>query len=125
MDFQQLVHENMPEAFNSYPKNWGLNKTDKNIEHRRGPNLHRFFEWRQFEVNSSEGNAAYQPVDLVTSVGNRPHIMIVSDRKSADNTSLIIHNIGSVIKEENRLFEFEMTGHYRLPRKQNRPSGIE
>ena len=89
------------------------------------PNLHRFFEWRQFEVNSSEGTAAYQPVDLVTRVGNRPHIMIVSDRKSVDDMPLIIHNIGSGTKEENLSFEFEMNGHYRLPGKQNRTSGIE
>ena len=118
MDLQQLVHEDMRVAFNSYPKNWGLKKTDKNIDHRRVPNLRRFFERRQFEVKPSEGSTAYQPGDFVTCpVGNRPHIMIVSDRKSADGTSLIIHNIGSGTKEENRLFEFELTGHYRFPGK--------
>ena len=46
----------------------------------------------------------FKPGDLVTClVGNRPHIMIVSDRVTAGGTPLIIHNIGSGTKEEDRL----------------------
>ena len=46
---------------------------------------------------------------------NLPHIMIVSDRRSADGKRpLIIHNIGAGAKEEDRLFEFPLTGHYRV-----------
>jgi hypothetical protein len=40
--------------------------------------------------------------------------MIVSDRKIKDGIPLVIHNIGSGIKEENRLFDFPLTGHYRI-----------
>ena len=43
MDLQQLVHEDMRSAFDQYPKNWGLKKTDKNIDHRRVPNLRCYF----------------------------------------------------------------------------------
>ena len=58
----------------------------------------------------------FKPGDLVTClVGNRPHIMILSDRVAAEGTPLIIHNIGSGTKEEDRLFQYELTGHYRLP----------
>ena len=42
MDLQQLVHEDMRSAFDQYPKNWGLKKTDKNIDHRLVPDL-RFY----------------------------------------------------------------------------------
>ena len=55
------------------------------------------------------------PGDLVTCTvpPNLPHIMIVSDKKSADGTPLVIHNIGRGAREENRLFEFPLTGHFR------------
>ena len=45
--------------------------------------------------------------------GNLPHIGIVSDRKAEDGTPLIIHNIGAGAREENILFTYQMTGHYR------------
>jgi len=43
--------------------------------------------------------------------------MVVSDRRSADGTPLVIHNIGSGAKEEERLFAFPLTGHYRVPQR--------
>ncbi|KKK71281.1 hypothetical protein LCGC14_2915500 [marine sediment metagenome] len=58
----------------------------------------------------------YVPGDLVTCTvpPNLPHIMIVSDRKSRAGIPLVIHNIGAGTKEEARLFEFTLTGHYRI-----------
>jgi uncharacterized protein YijF (DUF1287 family) len=43
VDLQVLVHEDMKAAFASYPKTWGLRRTDTNIDHRRVPNLATFF----------------------------------------------------------------------------------
>ena len=43
-DLQKLVHEDMKANFAKYPKNWGLKGTDKNIDHRRVPNLMAFFK---------------------------------------------------------------------------------
>ena len=40
--------------------------------------------------------------------------MIVSDKKSAKGVPLVIHNIGSGAREEDRLFDFPITGHYRF-----------
>jgi hypothetical protein len=40
--------------------------------------------------------------------------MIVSDRKNRHGIPLVIHNIGAGVQEEDRLFEFEITGHYRI-----------
>ena len=45
--------------------------------------------------------------------GNRPHIGIISTRRSASHTPLIIHNIGHGTREEDILFAFPITGHYR------------
>lgn len=58
----------------------------------------------------------YRPADFVTCVvpPNLPHIMIVSDAVNLQGRPLIIHNIGAGAKEEDRLFEFQLTGHYRL-----------
>jgi uncharacterized protein YijF (DUF1287 family) len=47
-------------------------------------------------------------------VGSRHHIMIVSNRASSEGTPLIIHNIGGGAKEENDLFTYPLTGHYRM-----------
>ena len=64
----------------------------------------------------SKNAADYKPGDIVTvMVGGRlPHIMIVSDKKAADGTPLVIHNIGSGTKEEDCLFTYPLTGHYRM-----------
>jgi len=115
MDLQKLVHEDMKKAFNKYPKIWGLKKTDRNIDHRRVPNLTRYFERKGYALVVSKNKGDYLAGDLVAcSVGKRPHIMIVSDNRAKDGTPLIIHNIGSGTKEENRLFAFPITGHFRI-----------
>src|SRR5210317_1424135 len=43
IDLQKEVHEDMKANFKEYPANWGLNHPDKNIDHRRVPNLMVFF----------------------------------------------------------------------------------
>jgi uncharacterized protein len=120
-DLQRLLHEDMRGNFARYPKNWGLRTPDRNIDHRRVPNLQTWFA-RQGWVVSSRGERAgdarasdFLPGDLVTWMlpGNLPHIGIVSDRKSLFGTPLIIHNIGRGTREEDVLFEYRITGHYR------------
>tara|TARA_Y100001968_G_scaffold75450_1_gene66922 strand:+ start:70 stop:756 length:687 start_codon:yes stop_codon:yes gene_type:complete len=114
-DLQKVVHEDMKKAFNKYPKIWGLSKTDRNIDHRRVPNLRRFFERKGWSLRVSNNKESYLYGDLVSClVGKRPHIMIVSDKRAQDGTPLVIHNIGSGAKEENALFDYPITGHYRI-----------
>lgn len=116
-DLQKEVHEDMKKNFSAYPsrKNWGLKRTDKNIDHRRVPNLRTFFTRKGWSVPVSQKPADYLPGDLVTCTvaGSLPHIMIVSDRKNKDGVPLIIHNIGNGTQEEDDLFTFPITGHYR------------
>lgn len=114
-DLQKLVHEDMKANFSAYPKNWGLSRPDKNIDHRRVPNLQAFFKRRGCSLPVTKEAADYQPGDLVTCTvpPNLPHVMIVSDKKTADGIPLVIHNIGRGAQEENRLFDFPLTGHYR------------
>lgn len=114
-DLQRLVHEDMKAHFSSYPKRWGLRKTDRNIDHRRVPNLRTFFKRKGKSLPVTKNKANYLPGDLVTCTvaGRLPHIMIVSDKRNARGVPLVIHNIGSGTKEEDRLFDFPITGHYR------------
>lgn len=122
LDLQKLVHEDMKKAFAKYPKIWGLKKTDRNIDHRRVPNLSCYFEREGYSLGASKNKRDYLAGDLVAClVGKRPHIMIVSDKKAEDGTPLVIHNIGSGTKEENTLFAFKITGHFRLKIAPNRP----
>ena len=117
MDLQQLVHEDMKLHFARYPKKWGLKTPDRNIDHRRVPNLQTYFQRRGWQLSVTKDGADYLPGDLVTCIvpPHLPHIMIVSNR-TVDGTErpLVIHNIGAGVKEEDRLFEFALTGHYRI-----------
>lgn len=119
-DLQRAVHEDMAAHFAAYPKNWGLKRPDKNIDHRRVPNLRTFFTRKGWALPVTKTPGDYQPGDLVTCIvgGSLPHIMIVSDRRTAKGEPLIIHNIGAGTQEEEGLFLFPLTGHYRvrLPR---------
>jgi len=117
IDLQKLVHEDMKASFAAYPKQWGLKGPDPNIDHRRVPNLQTLFKRIGASLPVTSDPADYRPGDLVTQMlpGNLPHIAIVSDRRSADGTRpLVIHNIGRGAREEDGLFAFPVTGHYRF-----------
>jgi len=115
-DLQKYVHEDMKKNFSDYPQIWGLERPDKNIDHRRVPNLQAFFERNGWSLPLSDQPSDFIPGDLVTCIvpPNLPHIMIVSDRRNRDDIPLVIHNIGNGTREEDFLFEFELTGHYRI-----------
>lgn len=117
MDLQKLVHEDMKRHFGAYPKLWGLKGTDRNIDHRRVPNLQTYFKRQGYAVAVTREKEDYRPGDLVTCTvpPNLPHIMVVSDRRSAEGVPLVIHNIGRGAREEDVLFTYPLTGHYRLP----------
>ena len=116
LDLQKLVHEDMKDNFKKYPRNWRLESPDKNIDHRRVENLQTYFKRRGWSMAVSNKAENYKPGDLVTCIvpTNLPHIMIVSDKESISGRPLIIHNIGAGAKEEDRLFEFKHTAHYRI-----------
>ena len=115
IDLQQLVNHDMKSNWSAYPKTWGLKSTDKNIDHRRVPNLEVFFA-RHAKTLSTTDKASFQAGDVVTwrlPNGNLPHPGIVSDKVAADGTPLIIHNIGRGTQEENILFAYPILKHFR------------
>jgi uncharacterized protein YijF (DUF1287 family) len=119
IDLQKLVHEDMVANFEKYPKNWGLKKTDKNIDHRRVPNLMTFFKRAGKAVSVTRDAKDYLPGDIVTwdLGGGVTHIGIVVNKRSTDGQRyLIVHNIGSGQEISDCLFSFTVTGHYRYQR---------
>ena len=115
IDLQQLLNHDMKSNWSSYPKTWGLKSTDKNIDHRRVPNLEVFFA-RHGQSLSLTDKSSFQAGDVVTwrlPNGNLPHTGIVSDKAAADGTPLIIHNIGRGTQEENILFTYPIAKHFR------------
>ena len=115
IDLQQLVNHDMKNHWSAYPKIWGLTSTDSNIDHRRVPNLEVFFSrhGRSLSLTDKDSFAAGDIVTWRLPNGNLPHIGIVSDKKTANGTPLIIHNIGRGTEESNILFAYPISGHFR------------
>jgi len=116
IDLQKEVHEDMKSNFSVYPKIWGLKTTDKNIDHRRVPNLMCFFNRKGASKPITKNPTDYLPGDIVcwNLGGGTTHIGIVVDKKSNDGVqNLIVHNIGQGQITENCLFNFKIIGHYR------------
>lgn len=116
IDLQQRVHEDMRRAFGAYPPLWGLAKPDRNIDHRRVPNLQVYFG-RHGQTLPVSGRAAdYQPGEIVVwrLDSGLPHIGLVSDR-TQDGRPLVIHNVGAGTREEDVLFAYRIEGRFRYP----------
>jgi len=116
IDLQKEVHEDMKQYFEEYPDLWGLTSTDRNIDHRRVPNLMKFFERHGEKLETSQNEAEYLPGDIVcwNLGGGITHIGIVINKKSSNQTRhLIVHNIGAGQVAEDMLFKFKIIGHYR------------
>ncbi len=114
LDLQALVNADMKTHFAAYPRRWGLTRPDRNIDHRRVPNLQTFLTRKDAALAVSVKPQDWQPGDVVTSLvgGTLPHIGIVSD-SAVSGRPLLIHNIGAGAREEDALFAHRLTGHYR------------
>lgn len=115
VDLQVELHRDMTASFASYPARWHLSRPDPNIDHRRVQNLETWLRRRGAAVPITRRGADYWPGDVVTvDVDGRAHLMVVSSTLAPGGERfLIVHNIGEGAREEDRLFEFPLTGHYR------------
>ena len=114
-DLQKEVHEDMKANFKLYPKNWGMKTTNKNIDHRRVPNLMVFFGRKGVKKPMTKKAEDYLPGDIVCwdLNGKQTHIGLVVNRKSGDGKRyLIVHNIGAGQVMEDVLFDWKIIGHY-------------
>jgi uncharacterized protein YijF (DUF1287 family) len=119
IDLQKEVHEDMKNNFAAYQSGLKQKRPDANIDHRRVPNLMIFFSRKGETLPITDRPQDYAPGDLITwnllgdRGGDRPHIGIVVDQKSAAGRYMMVHNIGEGPKMEDVLFDWKITGHYR------------
>jgi uncharacterized protein len=118
LDLQQLVHEDMQRDFSKYPRKWGLNQPDANIDHRRVPNLIFYFSRHATILKTdTSGNALndWAAGDLVfwKLDSGLDHCGVVSDKRNAAGVPLVIHNI-SQCSEDDCLTKWKITAHVRL-----------
>jgi uncharacterized protein YijF (DUF1287 family) len=115
LDLQALVNADMRAHFSAYPKIWGLRRFDRNIDHRRVPNLAVFWSRQGARLPVSRHASGWRAGDIFTSLvsARLPHTGIVSDRKTSAGRPLVIHNIGAGTREEDALFDHPLTGHFR------------
>lgn len=119
IDLQKEVHEDMLKNFSLYPKIWGLTKTDKNIDHRRVPNLMTYFSRYGVIKKKTLNPADYSAGDIVAwDLGSgTTHIGILIDQKSYDRKRhLVVHNIGRGQEISDCLFDYKIIGHYAYSR---------
>ena len=117
IDLQKEVHEDMVANFTKYPnlKKWGLKTTDKNIDHRRVPNLEVFFGRKGKTLLITQNANDYKTGEIVTWMINDklPHIGIITHLKSKDGKrNLIVHNVGNGQVLEDCLFSYTIVGHF-------------
>ncbi len=114
LDLQALVNADMRSAFAAYPRTWGLRAPDRNIDHRRVPNLRIWLKRRGAALPIPADASGWRPGDIFTSLidGRSTHIGLVSDRRGRDGP-LIVHNIGAGTREEDGLLAWAITGRYR------------
>ena len=116
VDLQVEVHEDMRANFSAYPKIWGLTKPDRNIDHRRVPNLETLFRRKGGAKTISQNPADYRAGDIVSwrlTGGGLPHIGVVT-RKRQGAQPLIAHNIGAGTQEEPCLYSWPISGWFRF-----------
>ncbi len=119
-DLQRLLNDDMVANFRQYPRYWGLSEPDPNIDHRRTPNLQRFFVRHGQSLSVSHSSEDYEYGDIV--VWHLPeqqpqragHIgVVVPGPGKLSNEKWIVHNNGSGPQWVDELFSYPIIGHYR------------
>lgn len=116
IDLQKEVHEDMINNFSAYPQKWNLTRPDKNIDHRRVPNLMTFFERHNASLSITNESEDYKCGDIVCwNLGNGvTHIgIVIAERSNDGRRNLIVHNIGGGQVIADCLFSYTIIGHYR------------
>jgi len=116
VDLQKNVHLDMKAHFSAYPRIWGARKPDANIDHRRVPNLMKYFSRHGRIKKITQNPRDYLPGDIVC-WELRPgvtHIGIVVDRRAMFHPEryAVVHNIGAGQVLEDILFDYPIIGHY-------------
>lgn len=123
LDLQKEVHTDMRARPAAYPKIWDNKKIDRNIDHRRCPNLVAWFKKHGESLPTAVDEATlekhWQPGDVVFYVRERVthpwHVGIVSDKKADDGMLMIVDSFPPHTSETHRLDDFApVHSHFRV-----------
>lgn len=120
VDLQELIHEDIRDHFRLYPQLWAADRPDENIDHRRVPNLQRFFSRKGEILTTSRDASQYHPGDIVVwAMANaETHVGIVvpGPQGAPGSTPWVVHHPpGGGVKWEDALFDYQILGHFRYP----------
>ncbi len=106
-DLQVLIHRDKKAHPGAYP----AGKLDPNIDHRRVPNQVAFFRRHGKSLSIVSD---WKPGDVVwwKLPSGLNHVGLVTDRRGASGSYLVIHNL-STPKEEDCLNSWKIHGHFR------------
>ena len=112
IDLQKELHEDILSNPNKYPN---IDNPDNNIDHRRVPNLSRFFSEYGEILEVTDNPENYKSGDIVywKLGGKIDHIGIVTHLKSDNGTPLMVHNICCGQNLEDCLFYYDIYKHFR------------
>ncbi len=116
IDLQKEVHEDMKRAWSVYPKRWGANGTDTNIDHRRVLNLMTYLDRQAKSLPVTNDRADYLPGDVIAwqlSDGVEHIGLLTNQWSEPDKHYLVVHNIGAGARIEDVLLAWKIIGHYR------------
>ncbi|WP_411827306.1 DUF1287 domain-containing protein [Luteolibacter sp. AS25] len=118
VDLQEKIHEDMAANYRRYPDLWASSAPDTNIDHRRVPNLQRFFNRNATSVEAGNESESYKAGDVVvwtpTNVSEM-HVGIVVPGPSGEGSEpWVVHHLPSGIKWEKAYFK-DVLGHFRYP----------
>ncbi len=116
IDLQKELHGDMTANFKKYPQKWGARRPDKNIDHRRVPNLMTWFDRQRKSLPITQEQKDYLPGDVVAwQLDNGLlHIGMISKIKvEGQERYAVVHNIGIGARLEDVLFAWKIIGHYR------------
>lgn len=119
IDLQELIHEDMEANFRLYPQLWQAIEPDENIDHRRVPNLQRYFSRKGQVLKLSRDGSDYQVGDIVVwALSNAEiHIGIVVPSPEGEGATpwVVHHPTSDTVKWENTLFDHQILGHFSYP----------
>jgi uncharacterized protein YijF (DUF1287 family) len=120
VDLQQRIHEDILRRPTAYTT---VKRPDPNIDHRRVTPMLAYLRAHATSLPTAFDDTSlstWQPGDVVV-WAFRPcpackpdHVGIVSDRRGPRGVPLVLHNIGPVPSEDDRLDEWTVLGHFRV-----------
>lgn len=118
IDLQQEIHEDILSNTDRYPN---IKNPDHNIDHRRVPNISKFFIEYGDVLEITNNPNDYKAGDIIywKLGGKTDHIGIVTHIKDHNKTPLMIHNICCGQNLEKCLFDYPIYKHFRFKKYPN------